>query len=506
MIDLSRCQLVPFKHQIIGIERLIEQPTFALFDEMGAGKTFQVVVSAQVLFECGIINRVLVVAPASVRSVWFDQEFGEIRKHLWDGIPACILELHANTRVWGDLDKSHKRLFWFVTNYEFVRSHNRLPEILELCTPKTLLVLDESSAVKSYKAKQSIACLKLRKACGRVILLNGTPIANNPGDLYSQANIMDPKILGVTNWFHFRARYGVMGGWMGKQIVAWRDIDDLQKRLAPYVLRRLKVDCLDLPPKLDSVVMTVPMEEKTWQIYKQMRDEMVSWLSENTVSSAQQAIVKVIRLAQITSGFLGGVEEMDLSDFDPDSIPVEKTSILTPIQEVGREKLDFFLSWYNEQLEIDPLFKCIVFCRFRPELERLMMEIRKNLKILTGEIRGGQKRDERNIALRLLDPTTSPNSPILVGATPGAGSLGLNLTAANYMIRLSNDFSLMKRLQGDDRIHRPGQIRPVSYFDIVATGPQGQKTIDHTIVKVLKGKLDLATFTTSAWISHLQEE
>ena len=507
MIDLSRCKFPPFQHQIVGIEKLIEQPVFALFDEMGSGKTFQIITAAQILFEREIIDRVLVVAPASVRSVWFDSDFGEIKKHLWDNFSACILELHAKPRVWGDLKKDHKRLLFMITNFEYIRAKNRLLEILPLCSSKTWLVIDESSAVKNYKAHQTVACLKIRKVCGRVTILNGTPVANNPGDLFIQSNIMSPDILGCKNWFHFRARYGIMGGWMSKQILAWSDIEDLQNKLAPYILRRLKSDCLDLPPKLDSVVMMVPMTTHTWNTYyKPMRDEMISWLSETSVSSASQAIVKVIRLAQITSGFLGGVEEMNLDEVDPDNlVPAVRTPI--PVQEIGREKLDFFHSWYNERLEEDPKFKCIVFCNFRPELARLMLEIEKlHPEVCTGEIRGGQKRDERNIALRLLDPLTTPNESVLVGATPGAGSLGLNLTAANYMIRLSNNFSLMKRLQGDDRIHRPGQIRTSNYFDIVATGPAGQKTIDHTIVKALKGKLELANFTTSAWVNALQEE
>jgi len=506
MVDLSRCRLPPFKHQIEAIEALIDAPYFANFSEMGMGKTKIVIDAAQILFERGIIDRVLIVAPASVRSVWYDDTFGELRKHLWEGIPACVLELHAKTRVWGELDKTKKRLFFFVTNYEFVRSKDRLPEVLELCSPKTLLVLDESSAVKSYRAHQTVACLKLRKACGRVVILNGTPIANNPGDLYSQANILHPNILGCTNWFHFRARYGIMGGWQQKQIVSWRDLDDLQRRLAPYVIRRLKIDCLDLPPKLDSVVMTVPLSNATWKVYKEMKDDMVAWLSEATVSSASQAIVKVIRLAQITSGFLGGVEEMNLDDVDINNLaPAARVPI--PAQEVGREKLDLFLDWYKDQLETDSGFKILVWCRFRPEVARLHREL--SLKFPSTElglIWGGQKREERDEALRLLDPRTMPEGPVVVIGTPASGAMGLNLTAAHTVVYISNDFSLKTRLQSEDRVHRPGQMFPTSYFDIIATGPAGQKTIDHTVVKSLKAKLELATFTTSAWIQVLTEE
>jgi ATP-dependent DNA helicase len=84
--------------------------------------------------------------------------------------------------------------------------------------------------------------------------------------------------------------------------------------------------------------------------------------------------------------------------------------------------------------------------------------------------------------------------------------MGLNLTAAHTVIYLSNDFSLKTRLQSEDRVHRPGQIYPVSYFDMIATGPQGQKTIDHLVAKSLMNKEAIADLTTSAWISALTED
>jgi hypothetical protein len=82
----------------------------------------------------------------------------------------------------------------------------------------------------------------------------------------------------------------------------------------------------------------------------------------------------------------------------------------------------------------------------------------------------------------------------------------LNLTAAHTMIYLSYDHSLEKFLQGNDRVHRPGQVHPVSYYDIIATGPKGQKTIDHHIIQSRYNKDSLATWTVSAWQRALSEE
>lgn len=558
VVDLSRSRLPPYAHQRLGVEKLVEHPHFFITDEMGAGKTKQVIDAAQVLAMADVINHVVVIAPAAVRGVWYDPELGELAKHLWKDFPAVVVEFHAKLRTWSwnamepGGRKIQPKLRWTITNYDFIRNKARLKEFVKYCDKKTLLVLDESSAVKSWRALQTKACEEIRSYCGRVVLLNGTPIANNPGDLYSQAHIMDPKILNCKTFFHFRSRYGVMGGWQGKVVVNWKDIPDLQARLAPFVLRRLKEHCIDLPLKIDAVPMFVPLDPATWRIYKEMKDEMVASLQGGAITSAAQAVVKAIRLAQITSGFVGGVELLDLTpegepkpdwlsdDFGPDTLSIlhgkeaviredqakqfETNPIFNiPLQEVGREKLDFFLKWLDEQLGVDPNLKLLVWARFRPEVARLFQELteksklpvnmtpsvwEKNspyAKLTLGKIWGGQKRAEREDAIRLLDPRTTPSGPSVVIGTPASGSMGLNLTAAHTVVYLSNDFSLKTRLQSEDRVHRPGQVHNVSYFDVIATGPAGQKTIDHSVVKALRAKEDLADMTTSAWLDVLAE-
>jgi len=126
--------------------------------------------------------------------------------------------------------------------------------------------------------------------------------------------------------------------------------------------------------------------------------------------------------------------------------------------------------------------------------------------VIVGEIRGGQKKEERAAALRLLDPRTAPDGPVIVCGTPASGSMGLNLASAHTVVYLSNDHSLKTRLQSEDRVHRPGQINHVSYYDVLATGPQGQQTIDHVIIKALRNKEALATWTTQAWVDALKRE
>lgn len=545
-LGLESCPIKPYIHQVAGIDALVNNPVFALMDQMGVGKSLQVIASAHVLFLQKIVDHVVIIAPASViRGVWWDPELGELAKHLWPSVHSEInlYRGKGNTWLYPDSKPNVKRLKFTIANYEYLRSKDRLIPLLKQCNKKTLLILEESIYVKSRKTQQTKACAKLRKRCGRVCLLNGTPIANSPVDMLSQGNIMSPEILDCPSKAHFLARYAVVTKKHGfPKVVGWVNIDDLQKRFAPYILRRLKEDCLDLPPKLPPVTLTATLSAETWAIYKEMKDNMVAWLKNpDGLVTASQIIVRAIRLSQITSGFVGGLEEIDpnlgfkrdsfssdekdsiidkpqrpdrpsfivkagfaeLPKFPPIGVEVEGFS---KVREIGREKLDVYLERYEEMLDEDHALKLLTWCRFRPELARLVRELGSKYPSLSiGEIRGGQKKEERQDAIRLLDPRTmSLDKPATVVCTD-AGSLGLNLTGAHTVVRMSQGYSLYKSLQGEDRVHRPGQTHAVSYFDILAEGPKGQKTIDHSVAKVLRQKLDIATFTTSAWVNALAE-
>jgi len=556
-LDFSRSRLTPFAHQREDTIALTQNPFYFITSEMRTGKTKIVIDATQFMFEAEVINRVIVVCPAPVRGVWSDQQIGEIAKHSWLDIPATVTEYHAKLRVWHhqpqiedpseqepkralhNLATSH-RLEWIVTNFEFLRSKNRLNQLLPFAGPKTLLVIDESSFIKGHDSQQTKACLQLRRACGRVVLLNGTPISHSPKDLFSQGNILHPSILDCSGITKFNAKYAITQPVIGsggkpvtsprgygiQQIVGWRPegIVDLQRRFAPYTVRRLQKECLDLPPKLDAVTLTATLEPATWKQYKAMRDDLVVWLKSGNVSVASQAATKVLRLSQITSGFLGGVEGAGIEDVEsfnleglilpgmtPGALEIAPQAVATQriedTQEIGREKLDVVLWFLKQRLEVDPTLHIIVWCRFRAEMFRLLAEVQRTFpQFLTGYI-AGQKQSLRKEAMELLHPSTSPKDvPVFVTGIYGTGAFGLNFTAAHTSVNCSFDYSLGKFLQSGDRIYGPGQEHPCAYFDVVATGPDGQKTIDHTIVAARRNNEDIANWTQSAWIKALTQE
>ena len=162
----------------------------------------------------------------------------------------------------------------------------------------------------------------------------------------------------------------------------------------------------------------------------------------------------------------------------------------------------------------NPDLKLLTWCRFVPELRRYLAEELKAFpRVPIGAACGEavlpgvhSKKDEREQALRLLHPKTAPQGPATVGATQGTGAIGLNFTACRTVLDLSYDMSPWKKRQGDARVNRPGQTGPVSFFYLVAVGPRGQRTYDHTIMLTRLGKMQINDLTVSGWCKLLEEE
>lgn len=555
-LDFSRCRLQPFQHQREDVAWLIERPYAFIASEMRTGKTKIVIDAAQFLFEAGVIDRAIVVAPAPVRDVWADKSLGELTKHLWSDLPATVTEYHARIRTWTHGPTGRRSFNWFVTNFEFIRSKERLSRLMLVCDPKTLLVLDESAFVKNYAAKQTKACLQLRRACGRVVLLNGTPIFHSPLDLFSQGNILHKSVLDCPYITHFRARYAVQQSILGfggkplkspygksiQKIVGWTNLDELQQRFAPITVRRLQSECLDLPAKLDPVMLTATLTDETWRAYREMRDDLVVWLNSDTVATSATAAVKAMRLSQITSGFLGGIEDAGIEnvaqrggrwpddpmeichlEVDSPSYPPEEDEyrqcdcmrcrerlqgrLSGKAIEIGREKLDTLLWFIEQRLEADPNLHLVAWCRFRAEAIRAEAAVKEKFpQFETGLVLGGQKRDERLRSLSLLKPETSPTGPVFVCGIEGTGSFGIDMSAAHTCVTLSSGYSPGRSAQTLDRVYGPGQTHPIAYFSIVAVGPKGQRTIDHQIETARRNGQDVATWTSDAWVKALTEE
>ena len=550
-------------HQLDGVRALVLDSlpergrtipgVFGLLDEVGAGKTKQTVDAGQILYLApklddlvvkSPIDTILALTPGFARSTWAEEDplLGEVSKHAWPHVPNIVHEWHGD---YTDLDLSDQGLHWIVSNFEFVRRDERRDALLEqLRGRRTWVIVDESWCIKG-NSDQTRACIMIRrKRADRATILNGTPLADGkPMDLYYQFKFLDEAIIGVKNVTHFRSKYCVLGGFNGKQVVGYQNLDELNRRIAPYILTRRTRDCFDLPPMLDPITVEARLTDETWKLYRSQRDEMVTWLGSQ-VSMSKQGITKALRLAQICSGFLGGLEDIDSEEPDlgantpnlgtlpksvqnvpmpswlrkaqglPDPVLPLGPFVQTPTQiiagqrpvkvtkEVGREKLDAYLRWLKNQPKLPR--KLLTWCRFRPELERMTREM-TSLYATVANLRGGQTPEERSRVKSLLAPGGDPRPAHVIGIT-GTGAASLNFSAASLMVFMSHDPALIKRTQSIGRIERPGQKSPMLIVDMVATGPKGQKTIDHHNLKALRGKDDMSRWTIDQWRKILAEE
>jgi SNF2 family DNA or RNA helicase len=204
-----------------------------------------------------------------------------------------------------------------------------------------------------------------------------------------------------------------------------------------------------------------------------------------------------MRLLQLTSGLLGG--DFTLDETNPDEPVIERL----PPKEISNEKQCWAVEYITNETQARAL---IVWCRWRRERE-LLAKALADEKVLVYEYYGGQSKTERLAAELTFDrPWQDQTQKLVLLAQPQAGGRGRNFTAATEVVYLSQSHSLEQRLQTEDRVHRPGQTRPVTYVDVIATGPQGQRTIDHAVVKALRDHQELARWTCAAWRRALEEE
>lgn len=516
-LDVSQCKTKPFAHQVEDVNALLSHSAYALFSEMGTGKSKTVIDAACVLASHGVIDTVVVVCPASVRSVWCDKEIGEVKKHAW--VPVYVSE-YANGKMrfkW-DTAKTLEEAFaphFIITNYEILRGAKHLEYLIgQLKDRKTLLVFDESSYIKSRTAHQTKAALKLRKHCVRCICLNGTPVINSPLDLWSQCLVLSDDILlrHYKSFWCFRAEHCEMipqrfGNVRFNKIVRYRRLDALQKKIAPYCVRRLKADCLDLPPKIYTQ-REVVLTPESWARYKQLKNEAVVALEgSDSLHLEPNAAVRIMRLAQLTSGHYGAQVTFgsNVPEKDKTVEAAEKWQELGggSVVDVSSEKL----YWCVNYLVNESTARYVIcWCRWRRERERLAeMLYKANPPIQVSQVYGGQNTKIREQNITWFMQSENEAMHVLL-AQPHAAGFGLNLQAATECIYLSNDFSYGIRLQSEDRAHRPGQMHPVTYLDVLAVGPKGQTTIDHIITKALTAKASLAEMTTGMWRRALCSE
>lgn len=450
---------VPFQHQIAAFNKAISIPNFAALMEQGCGKTAVAIAAAGYRFQRGEVRRVLVVAPASVVPVW-PKEFAT---HADFPHEVIALEGPVNKRKGALLywKPNEGKLQVAVTNYEATW---RMEETLINWQPD-MIICDESQRIKTPGARQSKAMARLGTIARYRMILTGTPVSQGPLDFYSQYRFLDRNIFG-TSYYAFRARYALMGGYENRQVIGYQNLDDLVQKAHNIAFRCRKADCLDLPEQIDQVLFC-DLEREAQRIYDQLVKESVAELSDEEVVIAPNVLSRLLRLSQMTGGYLRVDEQTTL---------------------VSKAKMGLLEETLDDLIEAGK--KVVVFARFIPEIEAIVKMLEKK-KVAHGLIYGATPMDARGEMVESFQ--TDPAAKVFVAQIQTAG-LGITLHAADTAIFYSLDYSYANYDQCRARIHRIGQKNNCTYIHLVA-----RNTVDEKVLSALAQKRDLADQVVDNW-------
>ena len=449
------------------LETSWNRETYAYFMEMGTGKTKVLIDNMSMLYDKGKIDGALIVAPKGVIGTWFKQE---IPAHLVDHVEnkAILWQALINKTQKAKLDSLFtvdEDLHILIMNVEAFSTEKGVQCAQKfLLSHNTLMAIDESTTIKNPKAKRTKNILRLSKQAKYRRILTGSPVTKNPLDLYSQCEFLDPYLLDFQSYYAFRNRYAEMrtANFYGRsvQIVAkFRHLEELAEKLKPFSFRVLKEDCLDLPAKT-FMKREIELSKEQKEVYKQMKKMALAFFNGKGVTTAT-ALTQIMRLQQITCGHFTA---------DDGSIQNIKNNRLSELMNI----LD----------EIEG--KAVIWAHFQHDVKNIIKEIQKvHGPGSVVDYYGLTPKDIRQNNIEKFQ--TNDEVKYFVG-TPATGGYGITLTAASTMIYYSNGYDLEKRLQSQDRIHRIGQKKPVTYIDIIA-----EDTVDNRIVKALRKKINIAS-------------
>lgn len=471
----------PFQHQLDHFAEYGAARAWGLLWEQGTGKTKEAIDEACALWEQGLIDCVVIVAPAGVHRNWVSDE---LPKHLPDRLKDVVRAVYwqsvKSATKWHQKQMrellEHDGFPWLFMNYDAVMTDAGRDMLWSMLSKRQAFYgLDEAHNIKTPGAKRTKRLVASGKYGAFRRIMTGTPVSTGPFDVYSQVRFLDPDFWQrhdppLPNFAVFKRYYGV---WLTAEevkqnegydpgydrLIEYRNLPQLEAALKTISSRVLKEDVLDLPPKLYTkrYFELTPLQER---LLDELKRDLVAVLDNGKRIEAPLAITRLLRAQQITCGYAAvGAEE-----------PVE----LLP----GKNPR---LALFDELQEALPQ-QGIVWARFRQDIDLIMDLLGKRAVRYDGQV--SEDQCERNkLAFQAGDVQWFV-------ATPSKASEGLTLTGAHSVIYYSNDYRLIKRLQSEDRPHRSGLDHSVTYYDLVTP------RVDEHIVKALRSNFDIATQIT----------
>lgn len=436
----------PIGRQLAAFEKGRWLDVFALFMWMGTGKTFVALNLAARWWADGEIERVLVAAPKGVDKQWLEKQ---LPLHTPDWCP-WVGRLHrAGKKIrWDDTQggslgtRGKGVLRWLFMNVEAWSSASGQKIASEFVAGgKTLIIVDESTRIKSPSAERAKFAVKLGLHANvrKKLILTGLPVTRGVEDLFMQFKFLDWQIMGLKSIFGFVNTYCVVGGWRGKQIISYKHVDHLLSKIEPYVF---------IAPRLPGTPTTFLEREheltaEQRRIYRDLKETLVAYVEEHRhdrggdrLVSAAHAGAGLIKLQQVTNGYV-----------------IDDQGNLSVLSRERFELLGDVVEEAGEQ-------RCLVFCRFHYDMDFVGEELTRR-KIRWGEYSGRNPgtRDEELARLK------RGELDVLV-MTAASGGVGLDVPEASCAIYFSNSFDFEHRTQSLFRMDRLGQTRDITIVDL----------------------------------------
>lgn len=451
----------PFSHQLDGVRFGLSKKKFLLCDDQGLGKTKQIIDLAGCLNEVNPIKKVLIVC--GVNSL----------KYNWQS----EIEIHSNEKGWvlgtrfrkngksyegssndklADLNNLPDCKF-IITNIETLRAGAKkvsktkysfpiAEKIAELCKSGeiSMIAFDECHKAKNPTSLQGRAMSLI--SAEYMVAMSGTPLMNNPLDLYFPLHWLGYE---QHSFYQFKQHYCKFGGYGGTEIVGFKNLEEIRALMDEIMIRRLKMEVLDLPEKMHQVEY-VEMGSKQRIIYNEVYNGIMSSL--NKVKFSDNPLSMLIRLRQAT-GYTG-----ILSDTIKESAKLDRMEeLVSELAESGK-KCIIFSNWSN----ITSIAK-----------ERLK---KYNPAYITGDTSPNERMEEVSRF------QNNDCCKVIIG-TIGAMGTGLTLTAGQTVIFLDSPWNRALKDQAEDRAHRIGTQGTVNIITLVTKG-----TIDERIEDIVYKK------------------
>jgi SNF2 family DNA or RNA helicase len=464
----------PYGHQKEVFDDSWAADYYALFMEMGTGKSKVAIDTMGALFESKHINTALVIAPKGVYDNWYQKE---IPIHLPERIERRMVRWQPNftkkfteeikrlaVREEGDEDVLHI----LVMNVEALSTKKGAASALRYLeiNPDNMVIVDESTTIKNRTAQRTKNVIDLGRAAKYRRILTGSPITKSPMDLFSQCAFLSGKALGFSNYYAFQSRYAVlqrrtMGHRSFQKLVGYRRLDELSEKLETFSARILKRDCLDLPDKI-YMSRVVELSDEQVSVYNQMKELALAQVQSGELATTASILTQLMRLQQIVCGHLRT---------DDGEIRELKNSRLSALMEILEEVQG----------------KAIIWATWTHDIQAIAAALRDRFgKESVATYYGETPQEDRQEIVNRFQQEDS-DLRFFVGQ-PKTGGYGITLTAADTMVYYSNSYDLEIRLQSEDRAHRIGQTKSVTYIDLVSPD-----TTDEKILDALRSKINIAS-------------